>query len=115
MPEISVEQMSTIIVKKCHFCYFVRSMNVALLINSLCSTTAIIQNYITVKLLFGPFESIVLSQWFRLMASLKAIYIHIKIVVGAPLKARYLHITITIWGPFESKALTYYNCCLGPV
>jgi len=34
-----------IILKKCHFCYVIRSMNVALLINSVCSAIAIIQNY----------------------------------------------------------------------
>jgi len=40
---VSVEKMSSlfIILKNCHFCYVIRSMNVALLINSLCSATAI--------------------------------------------------------------------------
>ena len=38
-----------IILKNCHFYYVIRSINVALLINSLCSPTAIIQNYFVNK------------------------------------------------------------------
>jgi len=47
IPEISVETMSTHNTKKMPFLlyYLIRSMNVALHINSLCSTRATIQNY----------------------------------------------------------------------
>jgi len=45
-----------VILKKCHFCYLIRSMNVALLINSICSTTAIIQNYIKAAV-WAPFKA----------------------------------------------------------
>jgi len=38
---------------------------------------------------------------------LKAEYLHITVVVGAPLKARYLHITIAVRDPFESKVFTH--------
>jgi len=56
-------------------------MNVALLIKYLCSTAAIIQNNIIVKLLYGPL-------WKQVTYTLKSLL-----------------------GPFESKVLTHYNCC----
>jgi len=45
IPEISVEKIIIIILKNCHFCYVIRSMDVAFFINSYFSATAIIQNY----------------------------------------------------------------------
>jgi len=41
IPEISVEKGVLIILKKCRIYYLIRSMNAALLISSLCNTTAI--------------------------------------------------------------------------
>jgi len=44
---MSVEKMGSlfIILKNCYFCCVTRITNVALLINSLCSATAVMQNY----------------------------------------------------------------------
>ena len=39
--------------------------------------------------------------------TLKARYIHIKVVAGGPLKPSYLHITAAFGGPFESKILAH--------
>jgi len=85
-------------------------MNVTLLINSLCSTTAIIQ--------MGPFESVALAHCSFSCWSLwkQGTYI-LKLLLEVPLKARYLHITISVGDPFGSIVglLTYYNCCWGPL
>ena len=37
----------------------------------------------------------------------------LQFLLVASLKARYLKITIVVGGSFESKVLTYYNCCWG--
>jgi len=44
---------------------------------------------------------------------LKAEYLHISVVVGAPLKANYLQIAVAVGGPFESKVPEHYSFCRG--
>ena len=44
---------------------------------------------------------------------MKANYLQVAVVVGAPLKAKHLHIAVLVGGPFERKALTYYMSLLG--
>ena len=42
---------------------------------------------------------------------MKADYLKIAVVVGAPWKAKYLHFTVSLGGPFESRVRTYDLLC----
>jgi len=62
-------------------------MNVALLINNLCSTTAIIQNCTEVAV-WAPLKQVTYTLQMMLAASLKVRNFTVQLLLGAPLKAR---------------------------